>query len=66
LEETNSYCRSGEHRIEGMLVARGPGIPAGDPGRVLSTLDLAPTFAAMLGCTMPSAGGRLIPELLGN
>lgn len=65
LEATNRYCRSGEHRIEGMLVARGPGIPAGDPGRVLSTLELAPTFAAMLGCAMPSAGGRPIPELLG-
>ena len=66
LEAVNSYCRSGEHRIEGMLVARGPGVAAGDAGRVLSTLDLAPTFAQMLGCTMPSAGGRLIPELLGG
>ncbi len=66
LEATNRYCRSGEHRIEGMIVARGPGIPVGDPGRVLSTLDLAPTFAHMLGCTMPSAAGRPIRELLGG
>lgn len=65
LEATNRYCRSGEHRIEGMLVARGPGIPAGDTERVMSTLDLAPTFACMLGCAMPSAGGRPVPELTG-
>jgi predicted AlkP superfamily phosphohydrolase/phosphomutase len=66
LEATNRYCRSGEHRIEGMLVARGPGIPPGHAGRVLSTLDLAPTFARLLGCTMQSAAGRPIPELLGG
>jgi len=66
IEATNRYCRSGEHRIEGMLVASGPGIPEGEAGRVLSNLDLAPTFAAMLGCTMPSAGGSAIPELVGS
>lgn len=66
LEATNRYCRSGEHRIEGLLVARGPGITPGDPGRVVSTLDLAPTFARMLGCSMPSASGRVIPELIGR
>jgi predicted AlkP superfamily phosphohydrolase/phosphomutase len=66
LEAVNRYCRSGEHRVEGLLVARGPGIAAGDPGRVLSTLDLAPTLARMLGCTMPSAAGRPIPELVGT
>jgi predicted AlkP superfamily phosphohydrolase/phosphomutase len=64
LEATNSYCRSGEHRIEGMLVASGPGLGSGSIAHVLSTLDLAPTFAHMLGCAMPSAGGRPIPELL--
>ncbi|HSM60987.1 MAG TPA: alkaline phosphatase family protein [Longimicrobiales bacterium] len=67
LEAVNTYCRSGEHRIEGMLVARGPGITAGRLGRVVSTLDLAPTFAAMLGCSMPPpAEGRPVRELLGS
>ena len=66
LEATNRYCRSGEHRVEGMLVARGPGITPGNVGRVVSTLDLAPTFAGLLGCTMPSSAGRPVPELLGS
>lgn len=64
LEYLNSYCRSGDHRIEGMFVARGPGIAPGRLDRVVSTLDLAPTFTRLLGCEMPAVQGRPIPELL--
>lgn len=64
IEHTNTYCRTGEHRIEGIVVARGPGIPQGTLPRVVSTLDLAPTFARLLGCDMADVDGQPIPELV--
>ena len=64
IEKVNSYCRTGEHRVEGLLVARGPGITPGRLVREVSNLDLAPTFARFFGCVMPSTDGRIIPELL--
>ena len=66
IEVINEYARTGDHRIEGMLVARGPGIASGQLGRVVSTLDLAPTLAALLGSDMPDVDGMPIPELIGN
>lgn len=62
----NDYCRTGEHRIEGMTVFQGPGIRTGHLGRVVSTLDLAPTFARLLGSSMDGARGQPIPELLSS
>jgi predicted AlkP superfamily phosphohydrolase/phosphomutase len=64
VERTHSYCRSGEHRIDGLVVARGPGIRAGRLGRTISDLDLAPTFARMLGCEMRDVDGVVIEELV--
>jgi predicted AlkP superfamily phosphohydrolase/phosphomutase len=65
VERTNRYCRSGEHRNEGMFIAHGERIPAATLGRVISNLDLAPTFAHLLGTAMNDVDGRLIPELAG-
>ena len=64
LEAPNPNCRTGEHRPEGMFIARGPGIAPGRLGRVVSNLDLAPTFARFLGCEMQGIDGQPIPELL--
>ena len=60
--------RSGNHRGEGFLIARGPGIPAGtrlEPGTDI--LDLAPTVARMLGtrAAVPLAG-RVIPQFVAS
>jgi hypothetical protein len=60
--------RSGNHRGEGFLIARGPGIAAGtrlEPGTDI--LDLAPTVARMLGtrAAVPLAG-RVIPQLVAS
>jgi predicted AlkP superfamily phosphohydrolase/phosphomutase len=63
IEVENRSGRSGEHRNEGLFVARGPGIRPGTLDRSVSTLDYAPTIAAMLGCGMP-ADGQVIHELL--
>jgi predicted AlkP superfamily phosphohydrolase/phosphomutase len=66
LEGANPNCRTGEHRPEGMFIARGPGIAPGRLERVTSNLDLAPTFARFLGCEMPGVDGQPIPELLSS
>ncbi|MCA9878268.1 MAG: sulfatase, partial [Thermomicrobiales bacterium] len=67
----------GEHRIpEGKgtpyeeairipLVVRGPGVPAGRSAAVVSTVDLAPTIAALAGAAIPAFvdGRSLLPVL---
>ena len=63
LEGANAYGRTGEHRIEGFFVARGPGIAPGRLPRTVSTMDFAPTFCARLGAPMRGVDGRVIPEL---
>jgi predicted AlkP superfamily phosphohydrolase/phosphomutase len=66
LEGVNRYCRSGDHRREGMFVAVGPGL---DPGRMtgaVSIMDFAPTLAGLLGTELPAAAGQAIPRLLGR
>ena len=66
LEATNDYTRTGDHRIEGMFVAAGPGVRPGRVDRVVSILDLAPTFTALAGVDMPGAEGKPIPEVVGD
>jgi predicted AlkP superfamily phosphohydrolase/phosphomutase len=63
IEKQNRNCRSGEHRNEGLFIARGPGIASGTLDRTVSTMDYAPTLARMLGCEMES-DGMLIDEIL--
>jgi predicted AlkP superfamily phosphohydrolase/phosphomutase len=64
VEFTSEHSRSGDHRIEGICIARGPHIRPGRLDRTVSTLDLAPTFTRILGCDLPEADGEPIPELL--
>lgn len=61
----NQYCRTGDHRREGMFMAVGPGLRPGRLGRTVSIMDFAPTFCALLGTTLPGADGQAIAELLG-
>src|SRR5690606_14063093 len=60
IEKRNHYCRTGEHRAGGLLMVAGDGIEPGRLERTLSVLDLAPTFARLLGCEMPGAAGAPI------
>jgi predicted AlkP superfamily phosphohydrolase/phosphomutase len=57
MEGSNDYGRSGEHRPGGWLVAAGPGVKHGRLERAPSLLDLAPTFARILGVELPGAEG---------
>ena len=63
IEGVNEYGRSGEHRAGGWYVAAGPSIIAGTVGREVSLLDLAPTFARILGVELPNVSGRAIEEI---
>jgi predicted AlkP superfamily phosphohydrolase/phosphomutase len=64
VEGINRYTRTGEHRIEGLLVAAGPGIEPGRLNRAVSVLDFAPTFTRLLGVELADCDGRPITELL--
>lgn len=66
VERENSYARTGEHRIEGMFVAVGPQLSAGELTRCVSVLDFAPTFCEFLGVKLPVAEGSSIFELIKN
>jgi predicted AlkP superfamily phosphohydrolase/phosphomutase len=64
LEGTNRYCRTGDHRPEGLFIATGPGLTSGRLSQTVSVLDFAPTLTACLGVDLPISDGQLIPELL--
>jgi predicted AlkP superfamily phosphohydrolase/phosphomutase len=57
--------RSGDHRPDGLLVARGPGIAAGRHTDAVRSVDLPATIAALLGVPVPDLDGRPIAALLG-
>ena len=55
LHKEYNYCRTGEHVSAGLMIATGPGIPAGRLSRRYPVLDFAPTFCEALGvATMAS------------
>jgi predicted AlkP superfamily phosphohydrolase/phosphomutase len=64
VEGTYSYCRTGDHRPEGLFIAYGPGIREGHLDRTVSIMDFAPTFTRMLGVELPDADGNPIEEIL--
>ena len=64
IEGSNDYARSGEHRPGGWFVAAAPGAVAGRMEREPSLLDLAPTFARMLGVELLEVDGEPIEEIV--
>jgi predicted AlkP superfamily phosphohydrolase/phosphomutase len=64
IQGVNTYCRTGDHRREGLFIATGPGISAGRVPRRVSVTDFAPSFARLLDVELPDCDGRPIPELL--
>jgi predicted AlkP superfamily phosphohydrolase/phosphomutase len=58
--------RTGDHRPEGLLVARGPGIVAGPGDDPVRSVDVPATIACMLGVPLPDLDGRPIAALLGT
>jgi predicted AlkP superfamily phosphohydrolase/phosphomutase len=57
---------SGCHRPEGILLARGPGVPAGREVSGAHIMDLAPTMLSLLGVPIPAhMDGKVLPEVTG-
>jgi predicted AlkP superfamily phosphohydrolase/phosphomutase len=55
--------RSGDHRPEGLLLARGPGIPDNTAFPDLNLEDIAPSITARLGVRLEDVDGRIVPWL---
>jgi predicted AlkP superfamily phosphohydrolase/phosphomutase len=55
--------RTGDHRAGGAFWAVGPGITPGALPAAVSIMDFAPTFAELLGVSLPGLDGRPIPRL---
>jgi predicted AlkP superfamily phosphohydrolase/phosphomutase len=66
VEGRNEYCRTGEHRVEGFVVATGSNIPHGILEHSISIMDLAPTMAAQLGVALHGIDGKVIDSLGGG
>jgi predicted AlkP superfamily phosphohydrolase/phosphomutase len=66
VEGEYTYCRTGDHRPEGLFIVFGPGIHPGAMGRTISIMDFAPTFLNLLGLTAPDLDGKPIREILGK
>lgn len=61
------YYRSGGHRNCGFMMIRGPGIPQGQTGGDVETVDFPPTVLDMLGAPIPEhfEGRSLMPTFVG-
>jgi predicted AlkP superfamily phosphohydrolase/phosphomutase len=55
--------RTGDHRQQGLVLARGPSITPGRLSHPVPVTDLAPTIAAALGTALPGIDGKPIPSL---
>lgn len=51
------HWRSGDHNPNGLLVARGHGLPAGAQMPALAVEDIGPTIASYLGVTLEGVDG---------
>ena len=62
---TPAFGPTGDHRLEGILIATGPGFQVGAEPRDAALLDIAPTVLHLLGVPVPDdMDGRVLTELL--
>lgn len=60
-----AFGPTGDHRMEGMIVASGPPFRAGTTPQGAALLDIAPTVLHLLGVPVPSdMDGRVLNEIL--
>lgn len=64
LEGEYNYCRTGDHRPQGLLMVTGPGINPGSIGRTISIMDFASTFLHLFGLTNHDLDGKPISEII--
>jgi predicted AlkP superfamily phosphohydrolase/phosphomutase len=65
VHEPYEHWRTGDHFPQGMLLARGPGIPAGAALPSIPIVDLAPTMCEWLGVDLDDIDGRPVRQLAG-
>jgi predicted AlkP superfamily phosphohydrolase/phosphomutase len=58
-----NYCRTGEHRADGVYIAKGPGLKPGRIDRKVTCIAFAPTIAEILGVKLRDVEGAAIHEL---
>ena len=62
---TPAFGPTGDHRLEGILIAAGPAFRSGAEPRDAALLDVAPTVLHLLGVPVPDdMDGRVLTELL--
>ena len=60
-----AFGPTGDHRLEGILIAAGPSVRPGAEPIEASLLDVAPTVLHLLGVPVPEdIDGRILTELL--
>ena len=60
-----AFGPTGDHRMEGVLIAKGPAFRQGASPRGATLLDIAPTILHLLGVPVPSdMDGRVLTEIL--
>lgn len=63
IEEVFPGRRTGDHKPEGLLFARGTGIAPGRLDRPIEITQLAPTIASLLGVRLPKTAALPVDEL---
>jgi predicted AlkP superfamily phosphohydrolase/phosphomutase len=63
IEGEYTYCRTGDHRPEGLFMVFGPGIKPGVIERTISIMDFAPTFLNIFGIENHDFDGKPISEI---
>jgi len=64
VEGINSYCRTGDHRPEGLMMVRARGIQPSHVNDIIPLIDVAPTLCALLGVDLPDVDGKPAGEIL--
>ena len=64
IEGEYNYCRTGDHRPEGLFVVSGSGIRSGVIERTVSIMDFAPTFLHLFGLKNFASDGKPIDEIM--
>ena len=60
-----AFGPTGDHRMEGVLIASGPAFSAGSEPKGATLLDIAPTVLRLLGVPVPpDMDGRVLTEIL--
>ena len=63
IEQVFPGRRTGDHKPEGLLFARGPGIVPRRLGQPVEVTQLAPTIASLLGVRLPKTDAEPVAEL---